>query len=72
MYTEQTLYVNLFDNIDNVLVGKLQNRVFKIIDDYDISNIVVNILTDSNYDISLLDKFINNYQSKYEGVVKIN
>ncbi len=72
MYTEETLYVNLLDSIDALLVSKLQSRVFKIIDDYDVSNIVVNILNDSKYDISLLDKFIKNYQQKYEGIVKIN
>ena len=40
VYTEETLYVNIFDEINELLVSKIQNRVFRIIDDYDIDNIV--------------------------------
>lgn len=72
VYTEETLYVNIFDEINELLVSKIQNRVFKIIDDYDIDNIVLNIMNDKKYKTDAFDKFINNYRSKYNGKVKIN
>lgn len=72
IYTDETLYVNIFDEINELLVNKLQNRVFKIIDDYDIDKIVLNILNDFKYQDNIFDKFISNYKLKYQGQVNIN
>ena len=69
-YTDNTLFVNLNDliNLDNV--SKLKTRVFKILDDYDIENIVLNIITNEKNNI-LIDEFIKEYSKKYHGNILV-
>ena len=65
-YTDNTLFVNLLDYIDDSNISKLRKRVFGILDDYDIENIVLNIISD-NKNNSLIDEFIREYNKKYHG-----
>ena len=65
-YMNNTLYVNLNDYIDDICVDKLKSRVFGILDDYDIENIVLNIIA-NNKDNYLIDDFIKEYHRKYNG-----
>ena len=65
-YMNNTLYVNLNDYIDDIIIDKLKSRVFNILDDYDIQNIVLNIIS-NNKNNYLIDEFINEYHSKYNG-----
>ena len=69
-YTNNTLYVNLNERIDDFNISMLKKRVFNILDDYDIENIVLNIVTDNKNNI-LLDDFINDYNKKYHGNILI-
>ena len=68
-YTNKTLYVNMVDEVDSDSVLNLRNKVFRILDDYNISNIVLSII--SNTDSSLLDDFIKEYYDKYNGKIII-
>lgn len=65
-YTNNTLFINLNDLIDDNNYDILRKRVFGILDDYDIENIVLNIISNdkNNY---LIDDFINEYHKKYNG-----
>jgi len=65
-YTNNTLFVNLNDKVDMLNINKLKKKVFSILDDYDIENIVLNIIS-SNKDNILLDEFIEEYNKKYHG-----
>lgn len=65
-YMNNTLYVNLNDYIDDMSINNLKSRVFNILDDYDIKNIVLNIIS-NNKDNYLIDEFIKEYHSKYSG-----
>ncbi len=65
-YMNNTLYVNFEDYIDDISVDKLKSRVFNILDDYDINNIVLNIIS-NNKDNYLIDEFIKEYHKKYNG-----
>ena len=69
-YTDNTLYVNLNQRIDDYNIYMLKKRVFNILDDYDIQNIVLNIVT-SNKNNILLDEFIKEYNRKYHGNIMI-
>ncbi len=65
-YTNKTLYVDLLDEVNGHLVDKMDDRVFKILENYDISNIVINVLNhQSNNDI--FNKFSDKYHKKYNG-----
>lgn len=65
-YKKDTLFVNLDESIDNGVIRDMKKKVFNIIDDYDIDNIVLNIMNEVN-DETLLNNFINEYKSKYDG-----
>ena len=60
------MYVNLDEYLDDYVLNKLKKRVFNILEDYDIENIVLNIVT-SNKNNYLLDDFIREYKKKFRG-----
>ena len=65
-YNDNTLYVNLDEYLDDYVLNKLKKRVFNILEDYDIENIVLNIVT-SNKNSYLFDDFIREYKKKFRG-----
>jgi len=69
-YKKDTLYVNIDEYLNNSSMSNIRKRVFSIIDDYDIENIVLNIIGNVE-DNELLDDFIREYKMKYDGNIKI-
>lgn len=69
-YTNETLYVKM-NNITSATVNIMQKRVFRIIEDYNIDNIVLRIpkLYDDNSDI--LSSFVNAYHKIHNGNLRI-
>ncbi len=67
IFTNNTLYVNIEDRINFSLINKLQHKLYRIIDNYNINNIEINILNDYHYDKSLINEFIEDYKNKYSG-----
>ena len=65
-YNDKTLYVNVDELKDNNNLNILKKRVFGILNDYDIENIVLNLIND-NKNNDLLDEFIYEYEKKYHG-----
>lgn len=68
-YTQNKLYINIEDRINFSLIYKLQRKLYRILDEYKIANIVINILSNEHYDMSLIDDLINDYKSKYNGSI---
>ena len=68
-YSDDTLFVNVYENINEDNISSLKTRVFKIARDYDIENIVLNTngYRKSTY---LLKEFINDYESNFNGHIK--
>lgn len=66
-YTNDTLYVNMNDIASSKDVLKLKKRVFKILEEYTIDNLVLNIVTDDDISKDTLKSFINEYNNKYNG-----
>ena len=69
-YKRDTLYVNVDEYLNSSSMSNIRKRVFSIIDDYDIENIVLNIIGNVE-DNELLDDFIREYKMKYDGNIKI-
>jgi hypothetical protein len=69
-YTENTLYVNLEDSVDDIMISRLKQKIFGILDDYDIENIVLNVIAQNN-NCFLLDDFIKEYHAKYNGNIVV-
>ena len=68
-YTDNTLYVNMDNITSRSDIARMKKRVFKILDDYGIDNIVLNIITDDNISSDLLDSFLLEYNQKYNGKI---
>ena len=68
-YTDNTLYVHMNQEITNDSISSLRKKVFGILNDYDINNIVLNVITDKNN--ILLDEFIKEYHHKYNGNITL-
>ena len=64
-YTNNTLYINIDEYLTENGVDKMKKRVFGILNDYDIENIVLNVISNNN--TILIDEFINEYHKKYNG-----
>ena len=69
-YTNNTLFVNLKDEITELLISKLKSKVFTILDDYDIRNIVLNIITNDKNDY-LISTFVREYNQRYNGNILV-
>lgn len=69
-YTNNTLFVNLKDEITEILMSKLKSKVFTILDDYDIRNIVLNIITNEKNDY-LINLFVREYNQRYSGNILV-
>lgn len=69
-YNNNTLYINLEEEINEYNMSKLKSRVFKIVRDYDITTVVlkVNSYKKDNY---LLRDFLNEYENTVGGHIKI-
>ncbi len=67
IYTNNTLYVNIEERINFSLINKLQHKLYRILDNYHIKNIEINILSEHHYDTTLISDLISDYKHKYNG-----
>ena len=66
-FTDNILYVNIGQRINYSFINKMQRKIYRILDDYAIKDVVLNILSDDYYDANLIDEFICDYKSRYTG-----
>ena len=69
-YTNETLYVNM-NSINRQIVNVMQKRVFRIIEDYAIDNVVLKIPRFYDTNCEMLSSFVSNYRKKRHGNLKI-
>lgn len=69
-YNDNTLYINLDDEINEYNMNKLKSRVFKIVHDYDIDDVIlkVNSYKKDNY---LLKNFLNEYENNFGNHIRV-
>lgn len=69
-YNNNTLYISLEEEINEYNMNKLKSRVFKIVRDYNIDDVIlkVNSYKKDNY---LLKDFLNEYENTIGGHIKI-
>ena len=65
-YTNETLYVNLIDLINLDTMEILKKRLFRIINDYDIDNIILNVVGGDKKN-PLIKDLVNEYYNHYNG-----
>lgn len=69
-YSDNTLFINMDEEINEYSINRLKTRVFKIVKDYDIENVVLSTsgYKKSNY---LIKNFLEEYESTFNGHIKL-
>jgi len=68
-YKNETLYVDITNDINLDTISILKQRVFRILDDYGIDKIIINV--SGAYDKRMLNEFKKDYYHKYKGYLLI-
>ena len=71
-YRDKKLFVDIDETINLQTITGLKNKMYNIINMYAINDVILNILTDTHFDQKLLDDLVGDYQSNYNGHIKIN
>ncbi len=69
-YTNETLYVNMIEAVDNLNFTRMKKKVYKILEDYKIQNIELKFINDNNINKEIVDSFIEESKCKYHAKVK--
>lgn len=69
-YSDNTLFVNVYEKLNSYNVNRLKLRVFKIVREYDIENVVLSI-NNCKKNSYLLKDFINEYEVTFNNHIKV-
>lgn len=69
-YNDNTLFVSIYEELNSYNVNRLKLRVFKIVTEYDIENVVLSI-NNCKKNSYLLKDFINEYEATFNGHIKV-
>ena len=69
-YSDNTLFVNIYEELNSYNVNRLKLRVFKIVREYDIENVVLSI-NNCKKNSYLLKDFINEYEVTFNSHIKV-
>ena len=72
IYTNETLYVNLDNNTDSFEVDKIREKMFNIIDEYEVENVVLNTKDLFNKNKKIIGTLRSDYYKHYKGNLTIN
>ena len=70
-YSEETLFISLDEEVNEYNMARLQERVFKILRDYNIEKVNLRI-SRLKKDTALINDFIREYNKNFDGILKIN
>ncbi len=68
-YKNETLFVDVVNDMNIDTVEMLKRRVFRILDDYGIDKIIIRI--SGTYDKKIINDFKKEYHHKYKGYLVI-
>ncbi len=67
-YSNETLFVDLFGEVE---IKKVRNKVFSILNEYNISNLEINVKEVFEYKSGTIRDLKNDYNRMYKGKFKI-
>jgi anti-anti-sigma regulatory factor len=70
-YSKKTLFIELSSTLNALTLKDLKRKVFIVIDEYDIKNIILDGKGLSIDDKQYINLFYNDYKSKYNGRLTI-
>lgn len=66
-FSQNTLYVNLEGNVNRDNLIKLKGKIYYIIDEYNVFDIVINVQNSEYVDTIAFYNFLDEYDIKYGG-----
>lgn len=66
-FSRNTLYVNLSGNISRENIRRLKQKIYYIIEEYNIYEIVINVKNSEFVDVDAFYNFLDEYDIKYGG-----
>lgn len=66
-FSKNTLYVNLEGNVNRDNLIKLKGKIYYVIDEYNVFNIVTNVQNSEYVDTIAFYNFLDEYDIKYGG-----
>lgn len=71
VFKNDTLFVDLKGEVDDMYINEMKYRVFSILDQYDVDNIVINAREVFNSNKTTFDSFLDEYHRHYNGKIKV-
>ena len=68
-YKNETLFVDITNDLDANMMSIIKRRIFQILDDYGIDKIIMNV--GGGYDKAVINAFKKEYYHKYRGFLLI-
>lgn len=70
-YSRETLFVHIEGVIHYEEMKRLKHKMYRIINEYGINDIVIDIKKATNIDTDAFYEFIEDYQDQYSGSMKV-
>ncbi len=71
IFNDDVLYVDVEGEIGYLEMDVIKNRVFSVLDQYEVDNIVVNFENAFNFNKKSISTFIREYHQKYSGSISV-
>ncbi len=68
-YSNETLFVDLYGSVE---MKNVKNKVFNILNEYNINNLELNVSEVFEYKSGSIREFKTDYNRMYKGTIKIN
>ncbi|MDD2518872.1 MAG: hypothetical protein PHI05_03295 [Bacilli bacterium] len=66
-FSKNTLYINILGNVNRDSLLKLRQKMYYIIDEYNVFDIVINVKNSEYVDMDAFYNFLDEYDIKYGG-----
>lgn len=66
-YQNETLYIEILEDLTELEYNRLQKKIFKIIDDYGVDKIVIRNISQMHHNKQFLRQMKQNFYEKYQG-----
>ncbi len=66
-FSKNTLYINILGNVNRDSLSKLRQKMYYIIDEYNVFDIVINVKNSEYVDMDAFYNFLDEYDIKYGG-----
>ncbi len=72
IYKDDTLYVDLSGDIGAREMSMMKERVFSVLNQYDVDNVVINVKSVFKFNRNMMNSFVNEYKRHYKGNILID